>query len=331
MKQRTIAFIGFLLLIVFSNFQAQTFFSSEPLAHTFSIVARDTVTGEMGVAVQSHWFAVGTDVTWGKPGVGVIATQSFINASFGPRGLALLQNGLTPKQAIEMLTTNDAGRDVRQLAILDGKNPPANYTGAKCIPEAGGIVGDNFAVQANIMVSKKVWPAMAKAFTTTTGPLAERMLAALVAAQKAGGDIRGKQSAALLVVKGESSGKVWEDNLIDLRVDDSKTPIADLTNLLKTHRAYEHMNAGDNALTDGNAKLAMEEYSAAEKMFPKNEEMKYWHAVTLVSIGKLDEALPLFKAVFKQNKNWAILTPKLIGVGQLKVTKAQLKMILDQQ
>ena len=318
-------------LFFLSNLQAQTFYAPHPLAHTFSIVARDTATGEMGVAVQSHWFAVGTDVTWGEAGVGVVATQSFINASFGPRGLALLKNGLTPKQAIEMLIKNDAGRDVRQLAILDGKNQPANYTGKKCIPEAGGIVGKNFAVQANIMANRKVWPAMAKAFKSTKGPLAERMVAALVAAQKAGGDIRGKQSAALLVVKGKSTGKVWDDRLIDLRVDDSKTPIKELQRLLKVHRAYEHMNAGDLALTNGNTKLAMKEYSSAEKMFPKNEEMKYWHAVTLANIGKLNEALPLFKTVFKQNKNWAILTPRLIGVGQLNVTKEQLKRILQQR
>jgi len=331
MKIKLTVLLCFISLFIISNLQAQTFYSPNPLAHTFSIVARDTVTGEMGVAVQSHWFSVGTLVTWGEAGVGVVATQSFINASFGPRGLALLKNGLTPKQAIEMLIKNDNGRDVRQLAILDGKNPPANYTGEKCIPEAGGIVGKNFAVQANIMASKKVWPAMAKAFKSTKGPLAERMVAALVAAQKAGGDIRGKQSAALLVVKGKSTGKVWDDRLIDLRVDDSKTPIKELQRLLKVHRAYEHMNAGDLALTNGNTKLAMEEYSSAEKMFPKNEEMKYWHAVTLANIGKLNEALPLFKTVFKQNKNWAILTPRLVGVGQLNVTKEQLKKILKQR
>ncbi len=331
MKIKIPALISLLLIIIFSNFQAQTFYNTNPLAHTFSIVARDTVTGEMGVAVQSHWFSVGTLVTWGEAGVGVVATQSFINASFGPRGLALLENGLTPKQAIEMLIKNDDGRDVRQLAILDGKNPPATYTGTKCIPEAGGIAGKNFAVQANIMANKNIWPAMAKAFKSAKGPLAERMVAALVAAQKAGGDIRGKQSAALLVVKGKSTGKVWNDRLIDLRVDDSKMPIKELQRLLKVHRAYEHMNAGDLALTNNNTKLAMEEYSAAESMFPKNEEMKYWHAVTLVNIGKLEKALILFKTVFKQNKNWAILTPRLIGVGQLNVTKEQLKMILEQQ
>lgn len=331
MKSKIRTIICLFSFAFFANSQAQTFYNPNPLAHTFSIVARDTATGEMGVAVQSHWFSVGTLVTWGEAGVGVVATQSFINASFGPRGLALLKNGLTPKQAIEMLTANDSGRDVRQLAILDGNNPPANYTGKKCIPEAGGIVGRNFAVQANIMANRNIWPAMAKAFKTTKGPLAERMVAALVAAQKAGGDIRGKQSAALLVVKGKSTGKVWDDRLIDLRVDDSKTPIKELQRLLKVHRAYEHMNAGDLALTNGNTKLAMNEYSAAEKMFPKNEEMKYWHAVTLANIGKLDKALPLFKTVFKQNKNWATLTPRLIGVGQLNVTKKQLKKILDQQ
>ncbi|MCH7827483.1 MAG: DUF1028 domain-containing protein [Bacteroidetes bacterium] len=323
------------LLICITQFlidaNAQTFFSKEPLAHTFSIVARDTITGEMGVAVQSHWFSVGSIVTWGEAGVGVVATQSFVNPAFGPQGLALLKNGLTPEQAVKMLTTNDDGRDVRQLAILDGTNKPANYTGKKCIPAAGGIVGKDFAVQANLMANDKVWPAMEKAFRETKGPLAERMVAALEAAQGAGGDIRGKQSAALLVVKGKSTGKVWEDRLIDLRIEDNPNPIAELKRVLKVHRAYDHMNAGDLAIEHGDMALAMKEYSTAEKMFPGNLEMKYWHAVTLTNIGKLEEALPMFKEVFAKDKNWAILTPRLVKVDQLQVNEEELKKIMDQQ
>jgi len=320
------------MCIILTDAKAQNFFSKEkPFAHTFSIVARDTKTGEMGVAVQSHWFSVGSIVTWGEAGVGVVATQSFVNPAFGPQGLALLKNGLTPEQAVKMLITNDKGRDVRQLAILDRTHKPANYTGAKCIPAAGGIIGKNFAVQANLMANDKVWPAMAKAFRVTKGPLAERMVAALEAAQSVGGDIRGKQSAALLVVKGKSTGKVWEDRLIDLRVEDSPSPIKELKRLLKVHRAYDHMNAGDLAVEHGKMTLAMKEYSTAESMFPNNEEMKYWHAVTLTNIGRLKEALPIFKEVFKANNNWAILTPRLIKVGQLKVNDKELKQIMKQR
>jgi len=330
MKTKTVLFILILITQISFDGNAQTFFSKEPLAHTFSIVARDTTTGEMGVAVQSHWFSVGTIVIWGEAGVGVVATQSFVNPAYGPQGLGLLKNGLTPEQAVKMLTTNDAGRDVRQLAILDGTHKPANYTGKKNIPAAGGIVGKNFAVQANLMSNNKIWPAMAKAFREAKGPLAERMVAALEAAQSVGGDIRGKQSAALLVVKGKSTGKIWEDRSIDLRVDDSPSPIKELKRLLKVHRAYDHMNAGDLAVEHGDMALAMKEYSTAEEMFPNNLEMKYWHAVTLTNIGRLKEALPMFKEVFAKDKNWSILTPRLVKVGQLKVDAAGLKKIMEQ-
>ncbi len=319
-----------LLFITFSfNTNAQTFFGANPLAHTFSIVARDSVTGEMGVAVQSHWFSVGTSVIWGEAGVGVVATQSFINPSFGPRGLELLKAGLTPQQAVNMLLANDAGRDYRQLAILDSKGRVASITGKKCIQPAGNIVEDNFSVQANLMLNDKVWPAMAKAFRETKAPLAERMLAALEAAQKAGGDIRGRQSAALLVVRGKSTGKVWSDRLVDLRVDDSPYPVKELGRLLKLHRAYEHMNNGDLATEKGDMKKAMNEYSTAQEMFPDNAEMKYWTAVTLANNNKLDEALPIFKKVFEMDNNWKTLTPRLIKPELLKVNKKELEKIMS--
>jgi uncharacterized Ntn-hydrolase superfamily protein len=332
MKTNTFVFMLLLVSFFISDSNAQLFFNKNPLAHTFSIVARDPETGEMGVAVQSHWFSVGTSVTWGEAGVGVVATQSFVNPSFGPRGLALLKNGLTAQQAVDMLIKNDEGRDVRQLAILDSKGNVAAWTGKKCIPPAGDIQGDNFSCQANLMSTDKVWPAMAKAFKESIGkPLAERLVAALEAGQSVGGDIRGRQSAALLVVKAKSTGKIWKDREIDLRVDDNDHPIKELARLLKVHRAYDHMNAGDLAVEHNDMNLAMKEYSTAESMFPDNLEMKFWHAVTLTNIGKLDEALPIFKEVFAMDKNWANLTPRLIGVGQLNVDDAGLKKILEQQ
>lgn len=309
--------------------QQQLFFSNDPLANTFSIVARDTVTGEMGVAVQSHWFSVGTVVSWGEAGVGVIATQSFVNVSFGPRGLEMLKTGMTAQQVLDSLIASDEGRDVRQLAILDSKGNAAAYTGKNCIPAAGQIIGDNYSVQANMMLNDKVWGAMSDAFENSSGPLAERMLAALEAAQSVGGDIRGMQSAALLVFRGKSTGKVWEDKLVDLRVDDSDQPLNELRRLLSVHRAYEHMNKGDLEVEKGDMIKAMDEYSAAEKMFPENEEMKYWHAVTLVNNKRLVESLPLFKEVFRKNKNYLLLTPRLVPIGLLFVTDEDLKVILN--
>ena len=318
-----------IILLSFFQIDAQNFYSENPLVATYSIVARDPETGEMGVAVQSHWFSVGSIVTWGEAGVGVVATQSFVNPAFGPEGLKLLKSGMTAPEVVDKLIAEDEGRDVRQLAILDVNGNVKSYTGKNCIQGAGNIMGKNYSVQANLMLNDKIWGAMSESFENSTGPLAERLVAALEAAQNAGGDIRGKQSAAILVVRGKSTGKVWEDRLIDLRVEDSPTPLLELKRLLKLHRAYDHMNAGDLAVEKGNMELAMKEYTTAENMFPDNEEMKYWTAVTLANNKRLDEALPIFAEVFRKNENWRTLTPRLIDNNMLEVTKEELDKILS--
>ena len=323
-------FIVTLVVLFISDLNlGQNFYSDNPLVATYSIVARNPETGEMGVAVQSHWFSVGSIVSWGEAGVGVVATQSFVNPALGPDGLALLKSGLSAEQVVDKLITEDEGRDVRQLAIIDVNGNVKSYTGKNCIPGAGNIVGENYSVQANLMLNDKVPGAMSKAFEKSTGPLAERLMAALFAAEEVGGDIRGKQSAAILVVKGRSTGQVWNDRLIDLRVEDDPYPLDKLDRLLKIHRAYGHMNAGDLAVEHGDMELAMKEYAAAEKMFPDNEEMKFWHATTLVNNGDLEGSLPLFKAVFEKNENWKILTPRLVPIGLLNVNKEQLQKILS--
>lgn len=317
-------------LILFSNVVlGQSPYGSEPLAHTYSIVAIDKNTGEMGVAVQSHWYSVGTIVTWGEAGVGVVATQSFVNPAFGPDGLKLLKEGKTAKEVIDILLAADEGREMRQLAILDKDGNAAVFTGKNCIPFAGHIVGDGYSVQANLMASETVWSAMSKAFLENEDlPLPERLLSALEAAQKEGGDIRGKQSAALLVVKGDATGKLWEDRAVDIRIDDNPEPLKELKRILKVHRAYEHMNKGDLKVEHGNMAGAKREYSAAEAMFPNNLEMKYWHAVTLANQGEIDEALELFKTVFSKDNNWKILTSRLVKPGLLTVSKSDLEKIM---
>ncbi|MFC2133444.1 DUF1028 domain-containing protein [Bacteroidota bacterium] len=330
MSRSIFTLITILTFIISLSIEAQKLSDGSPLAHTYSIVARDTVTGEMGVAVQSHWFSVGAIVTWGEAGVGVVATQSFVNPAFGPNGLKLMKEGLPAPDVVDKMIAEDEGRDFRQLAVLDINGNVKAYTGAKCIEGAGHIVGKNFSVQANMMLNDKVWGAMALAFETTEGPLAERMIVALEAAQNVGGDIRGKQSAAILVVRGESTGKLWEDRLVDLRVEDHPEPVKEIRRLLKVHRAYEHMNNGDLAVEHGDMEKAMAEYSAAEAMFPENLEMKYWHAVTLVNNGGLEEALPMFKEVFTKDENWRTMTPRLIDNGLLVVTEEQLKIIISQ-
>jgi uncharacterized Ntn-hydrolase superfamily protein len=318
-----------LLLLIPFALTAQSFYGNNPFAHTYSIVAYDSTSGEIGVAVQSHWFSVGTVVCWGEAGVGVVATQSFVNVSFGPRGLELLKEGLTPGEAVDKLLSDDEGREYRQLAILDAKGNVAAFTGKNCIQPAGHIVGKGYSVQANLMSNDKIWGAMSKAFENAKGPLAERMVAALEAAENAGGDIRGKQSAALLVFSGKPTGKIWLDKLVDLRVDDHPEPIKEIKRLLKVHRAYEHMNNGDLAVEKNDMETAMQEYSAAMDMFPDNLEMKYWTAVTLANNDRIEDALKLFKEVFDKDKNWKTLTPRLVPSGLLKVTDENLKLIMN--
>jgi uncharacterized Ntn-hydrolase superfamily protein len=320
------------LLFTVTHFsaQAQVFKSEEPLAHTYSIVARDAKTGEMAVGVQSHWFSVGTAVPWVEAGVGVVATQSFVNKSFGLRGLALLKEGKSPQEALDILLADDEGREVRQVSILDAQGRVATHTGKQCIRYAGHTIGTNFSVQANMMLTDKVWPAMAKAFEASAGkPLAERVLLAMQAAEREGGDIRGKQSAALVVVRGEATGQPWEDKTIDLRVDDHAKPLEELERLLKVYRAYEHMNNGDLAVEKGQMDKAMEEYGKAETMFPNNLEMKYWHAITLANNGDVNGASKLLKEVYKKDKNWKELTERLPEVGLLTLSPQDLQKILQ--
>jgi len=317
------------LLISVSQFP-QSVFGDEPLAHTFSIVARDPQTGEMGVAVQSHWFSVGSIVAWGEAGVGVVATQSFVNPSFGQRGLELLKKGMTAQEVVDHLISSDEGRDFRQLAIVDSKGNSAGYTGSKCIAGAGHVAGNNYSVQANMMLNDRIWGAMSRAFERSNGLLAERLIAALEAAQNTGGDIRGQQSACLLIVRGDATGNLWEDRLIDLRVEDNPNPVDEIKRLLKVYRAYEHMNKGDLAVEKNDMKLAMDEYNAAMEMFPENLEMKYWTAVTLANTGEVEKSLPMFKEIFLQDINWKKLTERLPQVGLLNVDQEDLSKILQQ-
>jgi len=257
-----------------------------------------------------------------------VATQSFIDPSYGPLGLALMRAGRTASQALEGLKKTDSHPEVRQVAMLDAKGTVAAHTGEKCIPAAGHVVGENFSAQANLMANDKVWPAMARAFGEAKGDLAERLLSALEAAEAAGGDIRGRQSAAILLVRGQSTGQPWADTLMSLRVEDHPQPLQELRRLVAVHRAYQHMNQGDLAMERGDAEGALREYGAAEKMFPDNLEMKFWHAVALANLGRVPESLPIFREIFARDRNWATLLPRLPGVGLLQVDEATLKKIL---
>ena len=302
--------------------------SSQRPVHTYSIVARDATTGDLGVAVQSHWFAVGSVVTWAEPGVGAVATQSLVEPKYGTLGLELMRSGKSAPDALATLLASDEARDVRQVAMVDAQGRVTAHTGDKNIPAAGHIVGQNYSVQANLMANDKVWPAMSHAFENTQGDLADRMLAALDAAQSAGGDIRGKQSAALLVVRGKASGTL-SDRIFDVRVDDSKEPLKELRRLVTLQRAYNHMNAGDLAIEHKDNERALAEYRAASRLVPGSAEMMYWHAVALVNMGRIEESLPLFRRVFAMDSNWATLTPRLAKVGLLPDDSKLIKRIVE--
>jgi uncharacterized Ntn-hydrolase superfamily protein len=295
---------------------------------TYSIVAFDHETGQLGVAVQSHWFSVGFVVPWAESGVGAVATQSFVDPSYGPLGLELMRAGKSPQETLAALIRADKTPEVRQVAMIDAQGRTAVFTGEDCIAEAGHISGKDFICQANMMLKDTVWDAMAQAYKNTEGELADRLIAALEAAQKEGGDIRGKQSAALIVVKGNPSGVFWKNTLYDLRIEDHPSPVQELKRLLKLNKAYNHMNQGDEYLTENRIEEAMEAYTRAMEMIPGNAEMIFWPAVTLAATGRVQKSLPLFRKVFAMDKNWAVLLPRLVEAGQFPDDRKLMQKIL---
>jgi len=298
-----------------------------PSHATFSIVARDPETGDLGVAVQSHYFSVGPIVPWAEPGVGAVATQSLVEVSYGPKGLQMMSSGRGAKQTLEELLSQDPNKDVRQVAMIDAHGDVAAWTGKRCIPAAGDHVGAQYSVQANLMSNDRIWPAMAEAYETTKGDLATRLLAALEAGQKAGGDIRGQQSAAIVIVKGKRSNKPWADRIMDLRVEDSPHPIAELERLVRTWRAYRNVDQGDAYATEGKIEDAMKAYAEGARLAPGNDEILFWQAASLWQLGREKEATPLFRKVFAHDRRWVELVPRLVPAGLLKDDPESLRRI----
>ena len=293
--------------------------SVKPLrpVHTYSIVARDAATGELGAAVQSHWFSVGSNVIWAEPGIGAVATQSFIEPSYGPLGLQLMRAGKTAEQALTALLAADEHADVRQVGMVDAEGAVANHTGDNAIIEFCNLTGDSFAVQANLMWKPTVCSAMFTAYERAEGDIAERMLVALEAAEGEGGDIRGKQSVALLVVSGDISQPAWGGRIFDLRIEDHAQPLPEMRRLLNMARAYRLMNEGDEHMTNGEVEKAVVAYSGAEALVPDSHEMIFWHAATLAAGGRVDESLPLFRKAFDMWPLWRELVQRLPASGLL--------------
>jgi uncharacterized Ntn-hydrolase superfamily protein len=296
--------------------------------HTYSIVARDAKTGQLGAAVQSHWFSVGTNVIWARPGVGAVATQSFTEVSYGPYGLDMMAKGHSASKTLKALIAKDEFENVRQVGMIDAEGDTSVHTGSKAIKAHCHIVGEDFTVQANLMEKDTVCRAMAEAFKTSQLDLAGRMMAALKAAQGEGGDIRGRQSAALLVVEGDKGTPLWKGRVVDLRVDDHQTPIKELARLLHVSRAYARMTDGDDLMTEGRVDEALAAYTEAETMMPQNHEAIFWHAATLAAVDRVDESLPLFKKAFAMHPLWREVIPRLPASGLLPDDQAIIDKIL---
>jgi uncharacterized Ntn-hydrolase superfamily protein len=282
---------------------------------TYSIVARDPVNGELGVAVQSHYFCVGAIVPSVAAGVGAVATQAFVEPAFGPLGIELLRAGKAPTEIVAALAASDGGAPLRQFALVDAQGRAAAHTGERCITEAGHRTGDGYSVQANMMRNPTVPEAMAIAFEQTTGDLTGRLLAALDAAEGEGGDIRGKQSAALVVVSGSPTGQPWTDRRVDVRVDDHPEPLAELRRLVGLRRAYSHMDEGDEAMASGDEDGALERYRSASEASSENPELAFWQGVALAAAGKADEARVLLEPAFAAHDGWALLLQRLPAAG----------------
>lgn len=304
---------------------------SRPLrpVNTYSIVARDPASGEIGVAVQSHWFSVGSMVVWAEPGIGAVATQSFVDPSYGPLGLQLMRSGKNASQALTAVLAADEHANVRQVGMVDAQGVVANHTGDMAIAEHCDIAGESFTVQANLMWKSSVCIAMASAFRAAQGDLAERLLLALEAAEAEGGDIRGKQSAAMLVVSGDRSLPPWGGRIIDLRVEDQAAPLPELRRLLTMARAYNLMNAGDEFMMRDEIERAVGAYAAAEALVPDSHEIIFWHAATLAGAGRVDESLPLFARAFSMWPLWRELVQRLPAAGLLPADPELMAKILS--
>jgi uncharacterized Ntn-hydrolase superfamily protein len=275
---------------------------------TYSIVAHDPETGELGAAVQSHWFAVGPIVPWVRAGVGAVCTQSVVEAAYGPRALDLLEAGAAPAQALERLLAADEVARYRQVAVVDGRGAVTVHTGEGCIAYAGHERGPGFSAQANLMASPEVWPAMARAFQAAVGPLSRRLLAALHAAEAQGGDARGCQSAALVVAPAD--GEPWRRR-VDLRVDDDPAPLAELDRLHDLADAYELANQGDELVGEGRHEEAGDRYRRAAALAPDNHELLFWAGLAAAQAGDMPTALERVRRAIELQPGWRDLLERL--------------------
>jgi uncharacterized Ntn-hydrolase superfamily protein len=281
---------------------------------TYSIIGRDPAAGEIGIAVQSRWFNAGQDVAWIEPGVGAVCTQAMAEPAYGQRGLELLRSGSAPEEALETLVSEDPGREVRQVAIADLRGRVAQHTGAACVTAAGHTTGADCCAQGNMLASERCWEAMVEVFESTGGALADRLLAALNAAEREGGDARGRQAARLLVSRAESTGIPWQDRVFDLQVVDHPEPLSELQRLVSVKRAYDHLGRAFE-LARGNAGGAADEADAAHQLAPADDQIAFWQAMMLAGAGRLDEAVAAFSQAVQAHPGWPDYLRNCVAAG----------------
>ena len=301
---------------------------------TYSIVARDPINGDLGVAVQSHYFGTGAIVTWAEAGVGAVATQSIVEVSYGPHGLDRMRGGIAADQCLSRLIASDPMEKLRQVAMIDANGIVGTHTGAGCVGRAGHRQVPQVSAQANLMERDTVWDAMIDAYHAAAGPdLAERLLVALEAAESEGGDVRGQQSAAILVVSGKRSEAPWEQKKVDLRVDDSQYPLIELRRLLGVSRAVSRFTQViDSGLlfaptldaTDPRLLSALEELKAVQNELGDNSEPAFWSAVLLAKAGRTAEARKYLALATRTNQRWPLLLRSLADAGVLSAGNALL-------
>ena len=282
---------------------------------TYSIIGRDHESGEIGIAVQSRWFHAGQDLAWIEPGVGAVCTQAMMEPVYGLRGLELLRDGRNAEEALTELTAADEGRDVRQVAIADADGRYAQHTGAACVAAAGHATGRDCCAQGNMLASATCWGAMIEAFEVTDGDLTDRLLAALDAAEREGGDARGRQAARIIVRPAQASGVPWQDRVIDLQIVDHSDPVPELRRLVKVKRAYDHLGKAFDLVGRGDLAGAADEAAAAQELAPADDQIAFWRASFLGSAGRLEEATQAWLEATRAHPGWPEFLKRCVDAG----------------
>ncbi|MFP4160683.1 MAG: DUF1028 domain-containing protein [Ectothiorhodospira sp.] len=304
--------------------------AAAPPVATYSIVARDPDNGYLGVAVQSHHFAVGSVAPFARAGVGAGTIQSFARRIYASEGLRLMEEGATAGDALRRLLARDHHMDYRQAALVDTEGRVVAHTGQACIPQAGHHLGDGYVCLGNMLLREGTWEAMGEAFEATSGDLPRRMLAALEAAQAQGGDLRGRRSAAMQVVAPAPTGDPGEDTLLDLRVEDHPQPVRELRRLVNLWAAYDHNTRGGHHLRHGDYDAAVEAFQRAEALAPDESELVFWRGVALVNAGHMEQARDLFLGLFGESDHWALMLTRVARSGFLPERPGLLGQLIPQ-